>query len=303
MVDDIGAHVTAIEPGLAWELGPGRRSQHSLTLSPEGRLDLRRLTERWVRSAPVPDNTWEYYPARQPSERLSLRIGGHEIRVDGWRFVTELDEAYGRVSVAAYHAGLEGLSKNQRLQALFLSVDQLLGEDGVQTWLDRIDLLDQPPTAAASPQELRQLVQDRSRSWKEEKWLIGNGKDALGRPLFLMYNQRLKPLEHLFAETLIRVDLILRQPNEHGLTVQVEADQLNPMEEELLRAAPQVISIGRMTGRGQRNIFFYAVDGRAVLEAFQDVLKAYPEWRPQMSSQPDPNWEFLHQGMFEPFVS
>lgn len=68
LVGYITTAVHNLHPDLAWELGPGRVPNHNLTLTSEGNLALRRITEHWVRSAPAPDGTWEYYPSRQRTE-------------------------------------------------------------------------------------------------------------------------------------------------------------------------------------------------------------------------------------------
>lgn len=304
VVEEIGTQVQAVDPGLAWELGPGRTAKYSLTLSPEGRLDLRRLTERWVRSAPTTGPYWEYYPARQPSENLSLTIAGTNFDPLAWRYGIRLDEARQRVSVGAHHPAMQGLARNHQLQALFVSLDQLLGEDGVQKCLGDIDIAETAPPDPKTPNDLRTIVKRLSDATEREWFVIANGKDALGRPLFLMYDQRLKPQDHLLAELLIRVDLMLRRPTDLGLTDDTEAEDLNRIEHALTDAAPDLVSIGRMTGRGQRNIFFYTEEAEAstVGNALKPVLDANPDWKPQLSVQADPNWEFYESGLFKPFA-
>src|SRR5262247_791243 len=83
LVVEISGAVHAINPGLAWELGPGRSGKHAFTLSPEGDIELRRLTERWLQSAPPPD-VWEYFPARQPARELTLEMAGQRFDSDEW---------------------------------------------------------------------------------------------------------------------------------------------------------------------------------------------------------------------------
>jgi len=71
--DPISERVHAIDPGLAWELGPGVKSEHHICVTSEGNPLLRMTAQRWLSRAPAPDAVWEYYPARQPSGRASAR--------------------------------------------------------------------------------------------------------------------------------------------------------------------------------------------------------------------------------------
>lgn len=54
LVEEVSAHVLALHPGLAWEFQAGRHAKHALCITANGAPELRRLTERWARSAPAP---------------------------------------------------------------------------------------------------------------------------------------------------------------------------------------------------------------------------------------------------------
>jgi hypothetical protein len=71
LVEEITSNVHAIDAGLAWELGAGQRAAHALCVTPEGRPELRSVTERWVRAGPAADAVWEYHPARTASSSTS----------------------------------------------------------------------------------------------------------------------------------------------------------------------------------------------------------------------------------------
>jgi hypothetical protein len=62
--EQLTRQVHEIHPELAWEFTRGQRAQHALCITPEGKPELRALTERWLRAAPATDATWEYHPAR-----------------------------------------------------------------------------------------------------------------------------------------------------------------------------------------------------------------------------------------------
>src|SRR5688572_25154267 len=65
LVAAMSRRVSAIHPGLAWELSPGHQAEHCLVVSPEGNSTLRGAARRWVKEAPAADATWEFADSRQ----------------------------------------------------------------------------------------------------------------------------------------------------------------------------------------------------------------------------------------------
>lgn len=139
VVEEISAAVHALHPGLAWELGPGRASRHNLTVTPEGNLVLRRLTAQWLASAPVPDQTWEYYASRQPSSVMTLDIGGKLFAPDEFRVAYAFDDSRERFDVQLFHPRFKKSDANLVRQALFLALDECLGEDDVERWIGSLE--------------------------------------------------------------------------------------------------------------------------------------------------------------------
>jgi hypothetical protein len=57
-------------------------SAHALCVTPEGRPELRSVSERWVRAGPAADAVWEYHPARPASLdalAATLEIEGRQL--------------------------------------------------------------------------------------------------------------------------------------------------------------------------------------------------------------------------------
>src|SRR5689334_8107769 len=63
----ITSRLKQLEPGLRWEIGPGKCKPYSFTVWCGGTRSLRGETERIVSKAPI-DVDWEFYPSRQPRE-------------------------------------------------------------------------------------------------------------------------------------------------------------------------------------------------------------------------------------------
>ncbi|MCA9640845.1 MAG: hypothetical protein KC492_09120, partial [Myxococcales bacterium] len=91
-IEAISERVRAIDDSLAWEMGPGRNSEHHFALSPEGDAELRVITQRWLARAPAPSANWEYYAARQGTHAdpaLTLTLDGRDFEYADFRLVLE----------------------------------------------------------------------------------------------------------------------------------------------------------------------------------------------------------------------
>jgi hypothetical protein len=300
-VDEITAQVKGLHPGLGWELGPGRKSRHNLTLTPEGKIVLRRLSERWVRSAPHGDSTWEYYPARQPAPNLKLSLAGRTLESAEWRFEIEIDEGRLLINLSGYHPVLQQLSERERSVAGFVALDQMFGEDAVEKWLGELEFTTSKPRQASTPGDVLKAIEAIAEESKKEVFSVAQGFDRDRHPLFLNFNRRLKRLDHLFAETRVQLDLQLQHPTAAGLTGDAEAEGLNVLEDQLLAASAGVVYVGRLTGNGRRSLYFYAEDPARVVHAVTRVA-AGASWTHSVRSEPDPEWSFYREGIFKAFA-
>lgn len=140
---EISQAVHRLYPGLAWVFGPGEnRVGHSLTMSPEGDRNALFLTSYWRTRAPVLDG-WSFYSTRQAQYDLSslaLQIGGVEVTADSIRIRPEVDLEGEKVHVVASGECFAALGEERSGQALFLLLDEALGEDGVERFLGRIEI-------------------------------------------------------------------------------------------------------------------------------------------------------------------
>jgi len=302
LVDEISAQVMQLDARLAWELGRGRGARHNFTLSPEGNIVLRRLTERWLRSAPPPNETWAYSPARQPAGDMKLVIAGQALDPADWRLAVQIDQGPLLLNLTAYHPALRRLPDRERPRAGFVALDQMFGEDIVEKWLGELEFTSKEPRGASRVADVLRTIDALTEESTKEVFVLATGSDASGRPVLLNFNQRLKRLDHLFAETRIQLDLRLRQPNPQGLTTDAEAEALNQLEDQLLAAAAGALYVGRLTGNGRRTMHWYAEDAPAALYGMTACLAANAGWQHELRSEPDPEWAFYRQGIYGVFA-
>jgi hypothetical protein len=253
-------------------------------------------------SAPQADETWEYYPARQPAGDVQLVIAGQKLDPAEWRFAVDTDPDRLLLNLTAFHPVLRRLPDRERPRAGFVALDQMFGEDVVEKWLAALEFTPKEPRGASRFADVLRTIDALAEESKKEVFVLATGSDASRRPVFLNFNQRLKRLDHLFAETRIQLDLRLRQPNPHGLTTDAEAEALNQLEDQILAAAAGAVYVGRVTGSGRRTMHFYAEDAPARMSGITTCLAANPGWQHELRSEPDPEWAFYREGIYRVFA-
>jgi hypothetical protein len=294
-VDPLTEHVRAVDPGLAWELGPGVRSQHHLCVTGEGSAALRVTAERWLSRAPAPDATWEYYPARQPSGRdrkLTLQLAGVDLSYDDFRIGLELDETRRLLHVVVYHPKLSDLPEEQRSTAMFLTLDDWLGEDGVERWIGRARWTLEPSEAPSTRDALTEGVK-KLASLNPGDFTLLEGKHEDGRRKLAVVNFGLKRLDHLLMD--IHFEVTIRYPDRgDGLYSEAVGEDVNGMEDALLeQLGPDAVYIGHETGLGQRVIHLHATATGQARDILTRWERMHPIWEIDIVARSDPQWKVM----------
>jgi hypothetical protein len=145
LAETLDPRIARLHQDLAWEVGPGKKSPHSLTITSAGNRSLRAETDRIVTVAPdLPG--WEFYPARQPTEmpkEVKLHDKNITVPTDHWKFSPRDDLDSGKIDIIIADEHLAMADKNSAFAAVFLVLDALLGEDPVEGWIGKITFV--PP--------------------------------------------------------------------------------------------------------------------------------------------------------------
>lgn len=142
LTEIVSASIDRIDPGLAWEIGPGKKTKHSFTISAEGNPDLRPVALAIVRAAPTIPG-WEFYGAKQSREAPpSVRLPDRDLTVStkGWRFIPKDDFELGRVHLTILDEGLDRLDREAALLSVTLFLDAFLGEEEVERWIGALTI-------------------------------------------------------------------------------------------------------------------------------------------------------------------
>ena len=277
IVDEITRAVRTIHPQMAWELAPGKASQHAFCLSSEGNPEIRQASLRWLAAAPPPDAVWEYHASKQASPTLTaLEIAGIRFDLEETRVIVSWDESRLRLDVRVWHPVFEKAPETVKLQAAFLFLDQLLGEDDVERWIGQIDLLE-APTGGRTPSELRAEVdRHRTESQGDAAWILSR-VDRPGGPLFVTANAALKRIDHPFDDHHAEISLVF----EAGLPEGELADALNGEEDALLpRFDGLATYAARTTEAGKRTLHFVTPDTERLRPAIDAWAADLPDTLP-----------------------
>ncbi|MEO0795768.1 MAG: hypothetical protein AAFX93_11420 [Verrucomicrobiota bacterium] len=172
LTDEVANQVQELLPGMAWVFGPGSEEKggHSFTLSPEGNAHKRLLTEYWVQQAPDLEH-WTFYSSRQPSVSFSgsWAIQIHEKEIVASEIWVSLSprQSDQHVDLVAWHPAFAELPEGAAYQILFIMLDEVLGEDGVEKQLGSIDIGNDKLAEAIPLNELRSELEELSKNWEK----------------------------------------------------------------------------------------------------------------------------------------
>jgi len=299
LISEISRAVATVDQAMAWQFAPGRRAEHALCLSPEGSARLRQVALRWLASAPPPDATWEFHASKPAAASLSVvGIGPWKFDLADMRAIASWDATRRRVDVRLWHPVFVEAQPGGRLQAGFIFLDSLLGEDEVERWIGAIDLLE-APIGGLTPAELKaEVARRRDDPAEGETWVLGEHTRADGGFEILLVDAGIKRIDHPFADHHVTIAVVLgtdRLPND------AEAAILNAEEDDLLaRIGETAAFVGRTTAAGVRTMHFVTEDPdrmRPAIDAWaaalpDSLMEGLPQRRIKVNFERDMDWAF-----------
>ncbi|WP_219465941.1 DUF695 domain-containing protein [Nonomuraea rhizosphaerae] len=293
----IAPAVSAVHPGLVWEVAPGRNAAHALVVTAAGDAELRPLAHRLVRAAPPADLLWEFHPSRQVNPQaleLTLDVGGFEFALDKLMFGLRVPPGSPRVDVAAYHPIFGQLDEDTRLETTLLALDWLLGEDDVARWVGEITPATFQPIDSVAAMHLPSVVADLASGYTDEQWALLEGQTAAGAPLIATARYPLRPVDHPLFDQHIAITLPYAHRDENGLPVGASLTALRDFEERLaarlLKLRSDAVLAAHLSAESHRVIHIYAdPTGDAAIHA-KELIVSWEEGEPRVDVSADPAW-------------
>ncbi len=292
-IPELTAHVKAIHADLDWEFGPGVQAQHHLCLSSRGDPRVRVAAERWRAAGPGDGETFEFHTARQPvaDPNVMVDLGDARFAFSELQVQVVPVEHRHRFDVTVYHPAFATLPEATSDQLLWLALDNLLGEDAVETWLGGVERgAGPPPEDAVSVGELRDLVANARQRWPEETGTVLQGTDPeTGQPVLFNANLTAKYLDHWAFDTLYCVRIPYRE-REDGMPIdRAEYDRVSGFAEQA-EQLENVLSLCRQTGLGERVEHYYVRGENAPARRALDALVESFDGRVEVTVAWDPGW-------------
>lgn len=293
LADEIGQRVTAIDKGLAWEVGQGVASQHLLTVTAEGDAARRKLARRWLRAAPPADGTWSYSDVRQAGNLgNTLRVGDVELREGDVRFVARRQGT--GLDVVLHHPAFADMSKEVRAQVTFLCLDECLGEDGVELWVNGVnhsveDLPDSQPLV-----QLRGIVEELADDVAPDGqmgWSVAQGQGPRG-PVLVTCLSRLSPVQAPEHDQHVAVTVPYADRTAEGWPGPGSLEALRDLEshlEEAAEGAGQVVAVE--SAAGVRVMHFYVDSTTPAAEQIRAATSGWDQGKVVVTVEDDPAWE------------
>ena len=295
LVEAMGRRVSAIHPGLAWELSQGRDAQHCLVVSPEGDAALRATARRWLDEAPAADATWEFADSRQASrepESVVLDLGGQTIGFGD--IVVGARREGSRVDVTVHHPSFAALDERSRVAATFLALDTTLGETAVEVWVGEVSPSVVPPLDGFGLTGLRAVVRDLQADSTDEdgepQWAILNG-DGDGGPVVAMAQIPLHPATAPHLDTHAAVAVPYTDQTDSGLPGRAALTELRALEDsigEALGHRGRVVAHQSHAGVRLMHVYVDSTAEQAV-PALAGVCDPWPQ-DVRIRVTPDPGW-------------
>jgi hypothetical protein len=292
VVAAVGGYVDAIHPDLAWEHAKGIAAANAFVLSAEG-CELRATAERWLRSAPAPDETWEFHPARQPDPdalEYGLELDGKTLALAQTTIAYEVDRDRQLIDVVVHHPGLKRLRSPETFA--FLVLNWLLGEDGVERWIGALETSKKSPRGAGPPQRLLAAVEEFALADTEAGWAVLEAETEQGLPVIAVARSPMKPIDYPLFDLHVSVALPYRDQNDGRLPVGSSAEALGAFEDELeALLGEDGLVVAHDAVDGARTIYAYVDAESTAADDAARLASTWSEGEADVTVTLDPSWD------------
>lgn len=293
----ISGLVHAIDTGLAWEFGPGTTSEHQLTVTAAGNAELRRVARRWLRAAPPADAIWAFNDLRQPSSLdVVLQMGPAELSLADVRVATRRRGA--GLDVVTYHPLFAELPEEVRGQITFLCLDNALGEEAVDLWVEAIDHDVEEPPGSRPLADLPELVAEvivEGMPGGEMGWTVLSGDGPEG-PVLVSCLSRLSSVQAPDCDQHVGAMVEFADVTAEGFPGEGSFGALGAFEDQLVAAAGDR---GRLvaveTAAGRRTLHFYVDSASEAAARLEAAAHGWQQGLVTVNTRLDPAWQVVSQ--------
>jgi hypothetical protein len=268
---------------------------HAVVVTAEGMPEPRRRAEQWYQQAPVADEVWEYYPARQASpEALScvLDFEGRRLDLAELAFDLRVDRERGLLDVTVIHSAFAGMPEKIQRHAAALVLDWALGEDNATRWVKSMSTSGVRGESCVPVAGLTQTADALAERAATPRWLLLRGQRD-GDILIATVRTPATWVDHPLLDTHFAVLAPFEDEQHGGLPGPGTLGQLRMLEDELTaRLPPTALLAAHETARRLRTFHIYGdSDDPALHDLVQDSVS---QWQgATVTPAADPGWQAI----------
>lgn len=294
VIPELTSLVEAIEPGLAWEFGPGKDgSAHRLTVTAAGVPELRGAARRWLAGAPDACETWSFADLRDPVSGSAMFFRGHRLAFADTEIA--VDPGLSVLDVCVHHPVFVHLGAEDRSLAAYLLLDATVGEAAVETWIGRITASHEP--AGSDGRALSELAALLSRLADDNvdedgrpAWQILQADTEKG-PMVAMVRTPLVALSAPQFDRHVRVDVTYRDQIDFGLPGPDSLAALRDFEDFLSeRIGERGECVAAESCDGRRRLHFYVDSRTPAAEQLRAAAGGWDQGFVDVEVTDDPGW-------------
>lgn len=291
---EVTAHVSAIHPGLVWEISKGRTSEYALIVTAGHDPRARRHAREWLNAAPAPSPTWEYDDMRAAGDINGvLHFADTCIELADVKVVPE--RVGNTLHCLVCHPAFAHLTDDEQFHLAVHIFQTILGEPTADLWVGAVASSAQAPADAiplAAIPALAQELQEELAPGGEMNWVLMHGEDPETGPVMVSCLAQFCSKQAPLCDTHLAIEVPYNDQTEQGMPGEGSFDALLDLEEQIIDAAgDNGFFVARLTTAGVRTYHVYVDPTTNAQQQITAVVANWPQGAVSVSAAYDPNWE------------
>lgn len=292
--DKISPELAKVHQGIFFLTGMYDKQTAELILTPDGVIPNIVFVEELVASAPEIEG-WRFTPLKTATEidHVGIRMHGYEFNKDSLTFYLRDEPDYlDEIDLVVVHDQYNEEQKSEFLQAVYIFLDNYLGEYDAVTKLDRVSVIaKQDAEKELMPigrlkdiltlrnSEISRLDKVLRTNTDDDEYIGLEGQTEDGLPLIAMLDRTLLDWDQKASHPwMMFVEITYDGKNSNGMPSSDDYALLDDIEQDFLAELKDFegyLNIGRETGDSKRTMYFSCKDFRKPSKVADQIANKY----------------------------
>jgi hypothetical protein len=313
--DQLSPELEKVHAGIFFLTGMSDQDTAELILTPDGVISNIIFVEELVAAAPEIAG-WKFTALKPASDihQTSITMHGHEFSQETLSFYLRDHAEYtDEIDLVVVHDQYDEEQKGEFLQAVYIFLDNYLGEYDSITKLDQVSVRCRPDAEKElmpmeslknililKASEISRLDKVIRTNTDEDEYISLQGETNEGLPLIAVLNSTLLDWDQKASHPWVMIiEITYDGQNSSGMPPSKEYEQLENIEQELLAELKDVdgyLNIGRETGNHLRTMYFASKDFRKPSKVIDQIIEKYSnDFEIEVSIFKDKYWRCLNK--------